>query len=220
MSDEKEDKLQAQKICAAEIYSTNNDEVIQICADLIPDDIDMYPRLIGSRSMPFREVVAERFCGELEPLDERDCIGGVTPFDRIRAKEIYGNFHGPINGLAFPGTFSGYGWMLVLAENSPDGISAGIQRAAWPAKYYTIRQQTGQNPHILIHPGTPFIPFIVGNPVFVECIKNDLSSGNSVTSAKSYIPTLNQALKLPQIDIELDIPQNISSQYQILIRLY
>ncbi|MBQ9394787.1 MAG: hypothetical protein IJU23_04630 [Proteobacteria bacterium] len=213
-------ELSAEELSTAHIHSTHDDEVIQIGADLVPDDIDMYPRSLGTREMPFREVVADRFCGSLDPLEERDNIGAGKPFNSIRAKAIYGDFRGTIHGMGFPGNAAGYGWFLVLAENTPDGVIARVQRSFWPAMYFDVKMHKGGCPHILVHPNMPFLPFTPGSPVFVETIRLGLNTHEHISSFQSVVPVMDDALKTPQLDVEIDIPLQTSGQYHILCKLY
>lgn len=218
MSDTKNASIQTETLHTDNICAIRDDEVIKVCADLVPDDIDMYPRTIGSSDMPFREVIADSLTGNLNPQDERGVIGGRMPFDIVCAKTIYGNLRGTIHDMAFPGNLSGYGWILLTAENTADGVMAAVQRAIWPGKFYTLTKESGRNPRLAIRLMPPFIPFVHGNPVFVESVYNEIDGCDSMTKTKSVTPRANKGI--PEVELEIDLPQNVSCRYQILIRIY
>ena len=130
MSD-KFDKLEAENLRTNHIYSNEDDEVILIGADLIPDDTDMFPRQLGSREAPFCRLYAESVYADLDAIDERSRIGGNYPFEDVRTKNV--------NGLPFPGLTAGYGWIYCVVQSNPDGSTLHVIRSSMNNKCYEVQ---------------------------------------------------------------------------------
>lgn len=217
--------ITAETVAASEVKtehlrSTRDDEVVTIGADLIPDDIDMYPRNLGSREMPFRQVWSEGMYGSVDPIGERDCIGALKPFMAVNARTLYGNLQGTVNGLPVPGFIHGYGWILLYVFCTGAAPEFQIQRSFWTPKNYSLLPHNNGQADVLIHPQTPYMPFTSGSPVMVEIIQNNIMAKASKTSHLSLIPQTNVALKTPQVSVPVEVPTEASGQFQILIRFY
>ena len=202
------------------LRSTRDDEVIYVGGDLIPDDIDMYPRNLGSREMHFRQLWAEDIFGSIDPIDERDSIGSRMPFMHINAKTIFGNLQGTVNGMQVPGFIHGYGWILLYAFCRGEKPEIQVQGAFWGSRFYALNAASDDSSEVILYPSAPYMPFTEGSPVMVEVVRNNVTGGNSVTEHLSLIPRMNVALKVPQIAVPVAVPGNVSGQFQILIRLY
>ncbi len=221
MSDDLKIKSIHADSCATEhLYSTRDDEVTYVGTDLIPDDIDMYPRNLGNMDAPFRQVWADAFYGSVDPKDERDAIGAGQPFHSIRAKTLFGNLCGTIQGIPYPGALTGYGWLLVKADTAPEGNTVRILRTSWPKICYSLDLGNAHTPSILVHPLLPFVPFQAGSPVMAEIVQTNALTLETSTRVQCPVPVMNDALKTPQIRLTIDIPKEVSGQYMLLIRLY
>lgn len=202
------------------LYSKRSDEVIEIGADLVPDDIDMYPRTLGTQDMPFRMVWADQHYGSFEPAGERDTIGSSQPFMRVSAKEFRGDLRGTVNGMWLSGMMHGSGWMLLRVGIRTEGIFSKVIRSSFTEGHYTVIH--GPKAGVYIHPGAPYPGFKAGEPVVVERVvlphEGCVSGGSGVTYQSVTAEAFTNGV--PSVCVRFDVPRDVSGQYDILIRLY
>ncbi len=223
MSEEKKvdvAEIEADEAHVSHLYSKRSDEVIEIGADLVPDDIDMYPRMLGTQEMPFRMVWGEQHYGSFEPAGERDTIGSSQPFMRVSAKEFRGDLKGTVNGMWLSGMMHGSGWMLLRVGVRSDGIFSKVVRSSFTEGHYTVIH--GPKAGVYIHPGAPYPGFALGEPVIVERVVLPHGESISGSSGVSYQSLTAEAFTNgePAVCVRFDVPRDASGQYDILIRLY
>ncbi len=208
-------QFEAEDLKTAHISSTHPDEVIMIGADLVPDDIDMFPRQLGTSEAPFRCLFAESTYTNLEALSENSVIGANYPFRNINTKCV--------NGVPFPGLSAGYGWMYCSVMNTPNGAQIKIKRTSYNEDCYEIKTNQGVS-SIILHPIKPFQPFPIGFFILAELNRIDVVNNGEdiqpVTTFRRLTAAVNTRLKTGQIAIDLPLPANQSIQFELLIRLY
>ena len=208
-------ELEARTLKTQHIHSTENDEVIMIGADLIPDDIDMFPRLLGSREAPFRSLFAETVYADIDAIDERSRVGGNYPFADVCTKHI--------NGLPFPGLTAGYGWIYCVVQSNPDGSTLHVVRSSYNNRCYEIQLVNGLSA-LVIHPTEPYAAFSNDSTVLAEITRLGLEEADGAiqpdTSYKRLKTSFNAKQKVNQITFVPSVPQNVCTQFELLIKLY